>query len=246
MTTQRLEDHFDGREHELAAAAGRGDAAAVARLIREERADPNAVSKQGMPLLLWPLQTKNPAGFEALLENGADPNRAALLRGGVRDPALDFVVRSGDLRFLQPALRRGGKPDTVNADGEPLVHVAARAQAWDLVRALVEAGAKVDAFKGGLYGETVLAAAVGIGRFDQAYWLLEHGADPSYALKEAPDPARVGAQPILEDIFWMPPAPEAKDLAAWQEKCRQLLLAKGIKPPPPPKRWQRLEGAGSR
>ena len=69
-----LSAHFDGKQRELAAAAAAGDSAAVARLIKQEHVDPNVLSKQGMPLLLWPVLKGNRAGVVALLDNGANPN----------------------------------------------------------------------------------------------------------------------------------------------------------------------------
>lgn len=231
----RLELHFSDGLAELARAAASGDEERVAELITYQKLNPNALSDEGMPLLLWPVHHKNPAGFQALLKNGADPN----VRAGNGELALHYIVEGGDASMLRAALAHGADPEAVNRDREPLIHIARRVRKWDMIDALLDHGANIDAFEGGLHGNTVLSVVTGFGDFEHAHALLERGADPTFALKQAPKPERVGAQPILEDIFYRPVDAEAyPEISEWQRKCQALVRAAGIEPPPPPRRYR--------
>ncbi|MFK8014309.1 MAG: ankyrin repeat domain-containing protein [Gammaproteobacteria bacterium] len=235
QTAMRIELHFSGGLRELAQAAANGDARRVAELVDSQRLDPNALSDEGMPLLLWPLHQRNLDGFEALLESGADPNR----RAGNGEILMHYVVEAGLPDFARAALRHQAKPNDSNRDQESLVHIARRTQNWDVLAALLDFGADVDAFEGGLHGNTVLSMATGFGDFEHAHWLLERGADPTYALKQAPRPERVGAMPMLEDIFHRPVDADAfPEAADWQRRCQKVLLARGIEPPAKPDRYR--------
>lgn len=232
----RLELHFSGGLATLAKAAASGDAERVSELIEYEKLDPNALSDEGMPLLLWPVHQRNLGGFIALLKNGADANR----RAGNGEILMHYVVEGADASFVQAALAHGADPNAVNRDKEALIHIARRVQKWDVIEALLDANAEVDAFEGGLYGNTVLSMATGFGDFEHAYFLLERGADAEYRLKQAPKPERVGAQPILEDIFFRPvDAEQYPEVSHWQRKCQDWLAAKGIQPPGKPGRYSR-------
>ena len=230
----RLELHFSGGLAELARAAARGDRERVAELVDSQKLDPNALSDEGMPLLLWPVHQRSAAGFRALLASGADPNR----RAGNGEHVMHYVVEGGSAEIVAAALKHGADPDAVNRDKEPLIHIARRVRKWDVIDVLLENGADIDAFEGGLHGNTVLSLATGFGDFEHAFYLLERGADPTFALKQAPRPERVGAQPILEDIFHRPVDPEAfPEVWTWQQKCQALLRERGINAPPKPRRY---------
>jgi uncharacterized protein len=234
--SMNLDDHFDGEERSLAAAAGDGRVDEVARLVKSG-ANPNARSRKGMSLLLWPVHQRNLAGFTALLASGARVNDV-VAQG---DPIIAYVIESSELPFLQTALAHGGKPELSNSAGEPLIHIARRVQKWDQVRALIKAGAPVDAPLGGMPGNSILALAAGFGDFENALWLIENGADAGFTLTrtDAPAPDRVGAQPILEEIFYRPNNAERfPENAAWQKRCQELVLAKGMVKPAQPNRYR--------
>lgn len=234
--TLRIERHFSGPELELARAAAAGDTAQVARLVAQEHADPNAVSPGGLPLVAWPVLQGNAAGVRALLEHGADANRAAPAAGTV----MTWAAKAEDPAVLQAFLEHGGNPDAVDNDGEPLTRVAALAGRWDNVKLLVEHGADIDAIAHGQPG-TSLLAYYSAGQFDKAHWLLEQGADPGYRIETAPTEGRVGAQPIVENIYWWPvQAGRYPQLAQWQQRCQALLAARGLAAPAEPPHLARL------
>lgn len=237
--TLRIEEHFSGPELELAQAAAAGDAAQVARLVNEEHADPNAVSPGGLPLIAWPVLQDNATGVRALLEHGADANRAAPGAGTV----MTWAAKAGDPAVLQAFLERGGNPDAVDNNGEPLTRVAALADRWDNVKLLVEHGADIDAIAHD-QPNTSLLAYYSAGQFDKAHWLLEHGADPGYRIENAPSEARLGAQPIVENIYWWPvQAGRFPQLAQWQQRCQSLLAARGLSVPAEPPHLARLRAS---
>jgi uncharacterized protein len=94
---------------------------------------------------------------------------AALLDDFIAAAAND---RGADLRVM---LARGVDPDSVDASGEPVLVIAARAGALSAVEALVAGKAKVDARN--RFGDTALMIAALNGRLDVAKALRAAGAD---------------------------------------------------------------------
>lgn len=237
----RVEDHFDGAERELAVAAARGEVDAIKAIISSGRASANTLGKQGMPVLLWPVYTANLAGFKALLEQGGNPNlrlKNALHAG---ESIFGMIVSLRGKDYVSAALAHGADVNAINQDNEPVVHIAQRTGKSDVVRLLIEKGANVDATSNGLPMNTLLAFAVGTSDFELSHWLIEHGANAGYTISAelATSPNRIGAQPILEDIFHRKvDGTKTPDAKAWQIKCQQLVLARGLKEPPMPERYK--------
>ena len=237
--TLDIERHFSGPELALARAAANGDADEVLRLVRQENADPNAVSPGGLPLVAWPVLQGSVDGVSALLDNGADPDREVPAAGR----AIVWAAKAPDPRLLQAFLDHGGDVDGRNADGEPLALVAALAGRWDNVKLLVERGADINASARGAPGDTLLGH-YSAGRFDKALWLLEHGADPGHAIASAPVEDRIGAQPIVENIYWWPvQAGRFPQLAQAQQRCQALLAERGFPAPAEPQHLSRLRAS---
>jgi hypothetical protein len=237
--TLDISRHFSGPELALAQAAAGGDGDEVRRLVRQQHVDPNAISRGGLPLIAWPVLQGNVAGVTALLDNGADPNRAVPALGR----AIVWAAKAANPRLLQAFLDHGGDANTINPDGEPLAMVAALAGRWDNVRLLVERGADVNASAHGIAGDTLLGH-YSSGQFDKALWLLEHGADPSYRIKQAADKTRIGAQPAIENIYWWPvQAARFPQLAQAQRRCQDLVAARGHGVPAEPPHLARLRAS---
>ena len=232
----------DPRAQALAVAAEQGNASEVQRLIKQEHVNPDVIfgdDESGMPLVAWPVFTLNATGLEAMLENGANPNARKpghTLRkfkdGSFSDHfnydnAMVWAAKQEDPVYLKLLLDHGGDPGTRNANGETLLFQAyIWHNQWRNVQLLVERGSDVNALS---QGGTVLYDYSSLGGFEQAYWLLEHGADPKAgALTELPGPPRYMA---VEAIFWHPGNP--KD-PSWQRKCQQWLLQHRYKRPPMP------------
>ncbi|MBD3681280.1 ankyrin repeat domain-containing protein [Stenotrophomonas sp. Br8] len=236
QSTHGASGYFKGRALELAVASEQGDAETITHLIKDEGVDPDKVFARdaGIPLVAWPLRAKNLDGLRALLDNGADPNaRAYKVVDGRRlgyNNAMVYAAKLDDPRYLQLLLQHGGDPNTRNSAGETLLFQAFIAgNQWENVKLLIENGANINESNRGT-ADTVLSWYTTRGGFEHAYWLLEHGADPTVLLKSS-----VGAPDrmlIAEHIFWGITTP---DLLPWQRKCQQWLVTRDIPRPPMPK-----------
>lgn len=230
-------NYFQGKALELAEAVDRNDAADVHRLIKQEGVNPDVIfDESAMPMVAWPIFSKNLPGLKLLLDNGANPNArrvdAQRASGQQRNNALVFAAGDADSRYLAMLLKYGGDPNTYNSNGETLTHVAFLRDQWKNVQLLVENGANINE---GLYVpedyDTVASWYSGMGDFDKVYWLLQHGADPTKRMIAPAQSANAGRMPILESIFWLPVKPQ---MIEWQRKCQQLLADRGIRRPPMP------------
>lgn len=228
----------DLKAQALATASEHGNVAEVQRLMKVEGVNPDKIfSPEGSPLLVWPIYTKSPQGLKAMLENGADPNArfptpivTKYKDGSVgtyyKENAMVWAAKAKDPIYLRLLLDHGGDPNTRNGNDETLLfHAFIWGKQWENVKLLVERNADVNARS---KGTTILEDYAGGGGFMQAFWLLEHGADPK--LNFIRDPAAPSDQShIIDAIFWHPGNP--KD-PTWQRKCQQWLLQHGYKRPP--------------
>src|SRR6185312_486515 len=161
----RATDHFQGKALELAQAVDRKDAAAIRHLIKDEGVNPDTIFDQAnMPMVAWPIINQNFDGLRLLLDNGANPNARKVepLRkyGKQRNNAMVFAAGLPDQRYLKLLLDRGGDPNTMSSNNEQLY--------------------TTDGYN------TVLNWYTQYADFEQAYWLLQHGADPTRKIKADP------------------------------------------------------------
>ncbi len=238
--------YFEGKALDLAIASEMGDAKEIRRLMKDEGVDPDvAFSKRGgIPLLAWPLRAQSLEGLRAMLESGADPNarRVRQLQGKPYrdDNALVYAAQMEDSRYLGLLLDHGGDPNTRNADNETLLFQAfISGNQWQNVQRLVEGGADVN-LANRYRDDTVLSWYTKRGGFKQAYWLLEHGADPTIKAGLFSDPVESQRQLMVEAIYWEITSP---DLLPWQKKCQQWLIARNIPRPPMPEHIRRKREA---
>ena len=232
----------DPKAQALALAAEQGKASEVQRLMKQEHINPDVIfsdDDSGMPLVAWPVFTLNAVGLKAMLENGANPNArkpghtVRKFKDGSTsdhfdyDNAMVWAAKQDDPIYLKLLLDHGGDPNTRNANGETLLFQSyIWHNQWRNVQLLVERGGDVNGIS---QGGTVLYDYSSLGGFEQAYWLLEHGADPKAGAVVQPS-----ASPqylAVEAIFWHPGNPQDP---SWQRKCQQWLLQHGYKRPPLP------------
>lgn len=142
----------------MALAAEHGDAKEVRRLMKDEGVNPDTVfTKDGLPLVAWPVFTENPAGLKAMLENGADPNarvpkpfavtKEADGSGGdyYHDNALVWAAKADEPIYLRLLLPHGGDPNTRNSNDETLLLQAKFSGTWENIELLVARGADINA-----------------------------------------------------------------------------------------------------
>ncbi|MFS8443315.1 ankyrin repeat domain-containing protein, partial [Xanthomonas campestris pv. raphani] len=214
------------------------------RLMKVEGVNPDKIfSKDGYPLLFWPIFTHNPTGLKAMLDNGADPNVAlpyqTLDRGVRNNPnAMVWAAEQDDPIYLKMLLDHGGDPNTRNANNETLLfHALIKQDKWPNIQLLVERGADVNALAG-MGGTLIDTYAIG-GAFEQVHWLLERKADPTLVFNRGVPTHRMDSGTI-EAIFWHPGNP--KD-PRWQRECQQWLLTHGYKRPAMPEHYKRMRKA---
>ena len=225
----------------LAVAAERGDAAEIQRLMKVEGVNPNMTfSKERLPMLVWPIHTKNPTGLKAMLESGANPNarfpipEIELFKDGsysvsFKNNAMVWAAKASDPTYLKLLLDHGGDPNTRNSNDETLlVQAFLSGNAWENVKLLVERGADINAESQSTPFVTEYASG---GDFQSTYWLLEHGANPD---NDSDDPEY---KSTINSIFWHPGNPKNP---AWQRKCQQWLLERGYKRPPLTKQYREM------
>ena len=149
---------------QLLDAIRRGERSAVARMLKQSPTVARAKGTGGITPLMYAALYGDTASARLLLDMGADPNTS----NDAGATALLWAV--DDLEITRMLLERGADPNARSADGRsPLVLAAARAGAVDVVKALLDRGAKVDA--------QALAQAADAGDAATMRLLLERGAD---------------------------------------------------------------------
>jgi len=166
----------------LAEAVALGDRIAIEAAINAG-ANGNARGDKGMPMLMWAMGKDSVAGFEELLEHGADLKALAhdpgLSRNGERtEQVIERVVQSPKSEFLRTALKHGFDPDYVPDPrmNESLLFHTVWSHAIPNARILLEAGADINHIDSNK--RPPIDLAMGIRYYEMVFFLLSSGADP--------------------------------------------------------------------
>ena len=232
--------YYEGPALQLAIAAKHGDARRVQRLMKDKGINPDTVfgGRDRYPLVAWPLMSRNLEGLRALLDNGADPNarypeinKKYETYTTYYNNAMVYAAKLEDPRFLELLLEHGGNPDTRNSNDETLLFTAfISGNLWKNVKTLAEHGADINAENIGR-ADTILRNHTSRGGFNQAWWLIHHGADPTLTMAANKVTGAPERMLMAEDIFWEITTPGH---AQAQRHCQQWLLARGIERMPMP------------
>ena len=241
--------YYQGPALQLAIAAEHGDVRRVQRLMKDKGVNPDTVfgGSDHYPLVAWPLMSRNLEGLRALLENGADPNARypepksyGKERVYYYNNAMVYAAKLEDPRFLELLLEYGGNPDTRDSNNEILmVDAFLSGNLWKNIQTLVEHGANINAENIGR-ADTILRHYTSRGGFNQAWWLIQHGADPTLTIAANKVTGAPERMLMAEAIFWEITTPEHAEA---QRNCQQWLLARGIERMPMPEHLRRKREA---
>lgn len=166
----------------LADAAERADEQAVRALIKAG-VDVNAPGSGDTPALLWVVRRQNLALAEELIRAGADVNKP----NGYGMRPLLLAIDNSDVAMVRLLLRSRADPTVADSTGEPALVRAAKIGDLDVVDALLDAGAAVDAVDTGFRQTALMAAARG-GYAPVVKRLIERGARVDTQTRTGPTP----------------------------------------------------------
>ncbi len=158
---------------QLAIAAQHGNVKKIDALIAQG-VNVNGKGKYGITPLFSAWQARNIAGFQELLNHGANPNNVWT----VGDTLMDLLAGSDDPNFLKLALEHGGDPNLMEPETgrTPLLASVIFTNGRGNIPLLIEAGAGLD-YQTPHMEETAMMIAAGLGQFKIVHELLEAGAD---------------------------------------------------------------------
>jgi ankyrin repeat protein len=181
LKRMKAEDYFDSpAQIELARAVEQGDVAAMDLAIARG-AKVNTPSRQQMTPLFWAMSKQNKAGFQRLLEKGADPNFVAKGLGTNKEQisVMELAAMAEDPDFLRMALKHGGNPNLIVSEisDETVLFTAIRNHRPQNVVILANSGSDINHQSKG--GDTPIMMASSSTQYDIAYQLMKMGADLS-------------------------------------------------------------------
>ena len=169
----------------------------------------NADGRGGVTPLLWAMGARDLEAVRILLTAGANPDRTV----AELESATTLAASGDSAELLEVLLEHGADPKQRGADAMPLLHLAALHHRPRNVEVLLEYGADVNATtpKGKV---TAAEVAVGQGRMELAYRLLQAGASENLQ--------GVG------DVLRYRSVPADSEAARWKERLQEELRARGV------------------
>jgi ankyrin repeat protein len=221
--------YFDGQMLELGRAIAKGDTANIVAAINSG-ADPNGIGREGVTPLIFAFGTHQKKAMVTLLENRADPNMritAPQAIEGIRgQTAVTIVAGTEDNEYLEILLDHGGDINAKNSDGEPILITMLFMDPTNYkgMEILLGRGADMEATDSS--GATLLIILARVCDFQHLFYMLQRGAD--YKKRDK------GGFDISSDVFnYKINKDEFPEGFEWQRKCKEFLLAHGVKDPGP-------------
>ncbi len=225
------------KARQLADAAANGDTKKISRLLAAG-INVNTTGKYGITPLWWSLivytETADPRfapsgivydeandsrcyrGFAYLLKEGANPNIQVT---GLYDNVMYSAADASDPRFLAAAIKAGGDVNLKGVRGTPIF--GAIGANGDNVRLLVTKGANLNILDTKELGEPPMMAAAALGDYNDVYYFLIHGADPSIKCSSG----QTVFWDLIKDASRLRPRAEA-----WRKKVMTWLKRHGFRP----------------
>ena len=210
------------RARALAEAVEAGRLERVRNLVKVHGVDPNAAGRKGETPLWFALRRGKAEAALVLVELGAEP-----LRGPEGEPkALTLAAQEpAFVEVLRAMLRAGTNPDATDEVLDvpvPLLFLAMNTNARPNIRAVVEAGARLDVLD--VNGRTPLARAIVWRMWEEALLMVERGAPVSLG-----QPRLANLETTLSEV--VPPQPTDPDRPSF-ERLVAVLAARGLPVPP--------------
>jgi hypothetical protein len=168
----------DSKDAALTEAAMKGDLATIDQSIKEG-GNPNAISKDGLPIIVWVLFAKNQEGFKALLDHHANPEAA--IKHRLMPPSvleLTAEILPTESYWFEQLIMHGASPNFVVAAPEKrtIIYDTILYDREDLTIFLIRHGADIN--HRDIINETPLVSTLsGLFRIKETLALLQAGAD---------------------------------------------------------------------
>lgn len=224
----QVKEYFsDPQVRALVMAADDGNVKKIDQLVTSG-INVNTRGKDGITPLIWTIYHQKKAGYQALLEHGADPNMQVQDGRYKGDSAMETAAQLSDSSYLKFALEHGGNPnliDTYDDNRFTLLLSAILGGNESNVKLLIAAGADVNAVQNTVDSETPLEFAVAAEEYQIAYVLLQAGAN--YRITDQGG-ANKGGNPIVWGLEHGNLDP-ASDVYQWRAKVIEFMNAHGVK-----------------
>jgi ankyrin repeat protein len=210
LARMKAKDYFaEPVQVKLAEAVARGKIDQIDKLIKQG-ADVNATGRDGMKPLFWAMGKESVKGFEALLQNGANPNVTAegLIKGERPPSVMELAAIAENPEYLKLALKHEGNPNyPLGYGNRTIIDEAIMNNRLENLRILVESGADINHTDS--FGSPPIMSAARIRNYDMVYFLLRKGADPTIVDSAGSDLAKFlkkfgqrGVKPDSDQYQW--------------------------------------------
>ncbi len=169
----------DVKRHESIMDASDSDDVDAMRRLLAEGIDANTVAHHGSTLLHMAVSKGATSMVDALLEGGADINRAVTHGKQQGGTPLSVAMYRGNATLAEQLISRGAKTTGLNYSGWDYANLAAFSECIDCLALLKREGVNLDAYAPGGRRETPIMTAAKGGKLEAIRWLAANGADLS-------------------------------------------------------------------